>query len=341
MSYRPGLIAVLLGITLGWSPLPTQAETTISSVTLDRAIHFTAPDGNDVVAEAGTYTVQAAGDSHLRLLPQTDQPAIEIQAQTTTHAETLSALTALLIAEEGQEDDIHLVLILPVGQAFDATGTFSGTRSRAAGFRQLSRTQVQSAITQRQPFTQAAAPPPILKVPPASAPVTAPPSPKMPTPPIVGGSKPIPHVTLIQGISKPEGPLTWSYLRMHEPDTILAMIKAVQAGIRHPKTLTGLASLRNLDTLLKTKYPDGFTAKNLPKVSAPIEGQVSTRGVVPSIRDHVQTQVQSSAIPPISSSTPGAGLTLPKKQGNGWNELFTMGGGGVLDAPKATQPKPQ
>jgi len=73
------LIAVLIGITLGWSTLPTQAETTVSTVILDRAIHFTAPDGNDVVADAGTYTVQPAGDTHLRLLPQTDQPAIEIQ----------------------------------------------------------------------------------------------------------------------------------------------------------------------------------------------------------------------------------------------------------------------
>jgi hypothetical protein len=147
MDYRRKLFALLLGITLGWSPQPAQAETPISTVTLDHAIHFTAPDGNDMVAEAGTYTVQVAGDSHLRLLPQTDQPAIEIQAEPTTHAETISALTALLIAEEGQDDEVHLVLMLPDGQAFDATGTFSRTRSRGTRTA-LTATQLRTGLVQ-------------------------------------------------------------------------------------------------------------------------------------------------------------------------------------------------
>jgi hypothetical protein len=39
MSYRRELIVVLVGITLGWSTLPTQAETTISTITLNLSLH--------------------------------------------------------------------------------------------------------------------------------------------------------------------------------------------------------------------------------------------------------------------------------------------------------------
>lgn len=147
MSYKYNLIAVLVGISLGWSTLPTQAETTVLTVTLDRAIHFTAPDGTDVVAEAGTYSVQPTGISSLRLFPQTEQPAIEIQTETTIHEETISAPTALLIAEEGQEDEMHLVLLLPDGQGLDTVGTFSGTRSRATR-KALTATKLHTSLVQ-------------------------------------------------------------------------------------------------------------------------------------------------------------------------------------------------
>ena len=68
MSYRRELIAVLVGMTIGWSTPPLQAETTGSTITINHTILFTAPDGNDVMAEAGTYTVQPIGDAQLRLL---------------------------------------------------------------------------------------------------------------------------------------------------------------------------------------------------------------------------------------------------------------------------------
>jgi len=146
MSYRGELIAILIGIIVGWTPLPTQAETTVSMVTLDKTIFFTAPDGNDVVVEAGTYTVQPTGDAHLRLLPQTEQQAIEmpagsishgesllapvlLQAISTTHTETIAQATALLVRGE-QEDQWHLVYLTPDGKFLDAVGTTSGVSSR-------------------------------------------------------------------------------------------------------------------------------------------------------------------------------------------------------------------
>lgn len=147
MLWRRELIAVLVWITLGWSTLSSQAEMNLPMVTLDHAIHFTALDGNEVVAEAGTYTVQPLGNAHLRLLPQTEQHAIEIQAGTTPHKESISSPTALLIAEEGQEDEVHLVFLFPGGKGLDATGTFSGTRSRATGSA-LTATQLHTSLVQ-------------------------------------------------------------------------------------------------------------------------------------------------------------------------------------------------
>jgi len=121
------------------------------TIALERQIHFQASDGRDLVVEAGTYTVQQAGDAYLRLLPQTDKPAIEIQAGSMIHEETISSPTALLIAEEGQEDEVHLVLVLPDGLAFDATGTFSGTRSRGTR-RALSATTLHTSLVQSAAF---------------------------------------------------------------------------------------------------------------------------------------------------------------------------------------------
>lgn len=146
MLFRRALMSVLIGITIGWTPLPTQAGTTVSTVTLDQAIFFTAPDGNDIVAEAGTYTVQPADDAQLRLLPQSEQPAIEmpaasishgeslhapllLQAISTTHTETIAQATALLIRGE-QEDQWHLVYLTPDGKRLDAVGTTADVSSR-------------------------------------------------------------------------------------------------------------------------------------------------------------------------------------------------------------------
>ena len=132
MRHQETVMGILVGLTLGWSTLTTYAEAPVATITLDRAVHFTGPAGNDVLAEAGTYLVQPADNAHLHLLPQTEQPAIEVQAEAITHEETLSVPIALLITEEGQEDERHLLLAMPDGRAFDVSGSISGVHSRAA-----------------------------------------------------------------------------------------------------------------------------------------------------------------------------------------------------------------
>lgn len=146
MRHPCALISVLVGFTLGWSTPSTQAENTVPTVTLNRAIHFTAPDGTDVVAEAGTYAAQPTSDATLQLLPQTEQSGIEIpgvgisheeslhtpvllQAISGTHTETIDQAMALLVQGE-QEDQWHLVYFTPDGKRLDAVGTISGVSSR-------------------------------------------------------------------------------------------------------------------------------------------------------------------------------------------------------------------
>lgn len=83
------------------------------SVTFEHAVHLNAGEGSDLQLLSGTYGVERAKQERLGLVPGDSQPPIKIQAGTTTHEETISAPTALLIAEEGQEDEVHLVLLLP------------------------------------------------------------------------------------------------------------------------------------------------------------------------------------------------------------------------------------
>lgn len=301
MAYRPKLLAVLVGITLGWSTLPTQAETIDSTVTLDRGIHFTTPGGNDIVAEAGNYTVQPASDDHLRMLPQTDQPPIEIQAEPTTHEETISTPTALLIAEEGQEDEVHLVLLLPDGQGLDATGTFSGTRSRASRIQSINRLQIQQAMTQFRPVLQRPSTSPLLRVPPAAHPSQA--QDKEDT-----GIVTIPV--------KPAEFVTWGYLRMHAPDEIVSTLRDVQAGKRSAHVLEGLSSPERISQLLAARYPDTQTS------TPPGQQDVASRGLNSKVLPAISQQaIRSSPSAGVSAISPAQAATSIKNLT--WTSLVT------------------
>jgi hypothetical protein len=148
---------------MGWATPDSPA------VLLDKASHFTAPDGTDMLVAAGTYHVEQSAGTQLRLVADPPQPAVEIQATATTHEETVTSPLALAIAEEGQDDEIHLMLLLPDGQGLDATGTFSGTRSRGSREQPFNRLQMQHAMSQIQSLPQPPSYSPMLRVPPAAA----------------------------------------------------------------------------------------------------------------------------------------------------------------------------
>ncbi|MBU6434615.1 MAG: hypothetical protein KJS98_15005, partial [Nitrospirae bacterium] len=134
--------------TLRIDAASTEAAVQRPAVTFDRTIHFIAGEGSDVQLSAGRYGVERAGHERLRLLPSDNQPPIEIQAASIEHDESLPAPVSLAVIEEGQDDQVHLVLLLPDGQGLDATGTFSGTRSRGSRVQPINRLQMQQALNQ-------------------------------------------------------------------------------------------------------------------------------------------------------------------------------------------------
>ncbi len=137
-----GLVAVsLLSTTLAWAAPDSLA------ISIEQPGHFTAPDGTDVLVASGTYRVEQSAATQLRLITDPGQPAIEIQATAMMHEETVASSLALIITEEGQTDEIHLVLLRPDGQGLDATGSLSGTRSRATS-RTVTATQLRSSLVQ-------------------------------------------------------------------------------------------------------------------------------------------------------------------------------------------------
>lgn len=100
-----------------------------SGITLKKTVHFSGAEGTSVIAQAGTYRVEDAGEGHLRLMPQDGGTGIVVQAQTTKYDGPLSDLLALSIPY--REDEHHVVLLKPDGTALDALGTYSGVTSRA------------------------------------------------------------------------------------------------------------------------------------------------------------------------------------------------------------------
>ena len=102
-----------------------------SRISLDKPVHFSGPDGSDVLAPAGTYHVHQAEDTTLRLVEAGggQRKALEIQALPTQHEESFAAPLALSVRHT--EDEHHVLLLMQEGKALDAVGSYSGARTRA------------------------------------------------------------------------------------------------------------------------------------------------------------------------------------------------------------------
>jgi hypothetical protein len=118
-------------------------------VKFDKAIHFFAADGSDVVVAPGTYQVEAA-EEWLRLIPGERRDALLLDAQSTQHEETIEESIALSFS--GDEDTHHLVLLLPGGKSLQSIGSVSGVRSRRAlsPRRRVSQAQIRQRYRARQ-----------------------------------------------------------------------------------------------------------------------------------------------------------------------------------------------
>ena len=140
---------VLVGV-MAWSMVGSlafaQDETTAPLLTLDQPVHFIGPDGGDLKIPPGTYRVELA-EEWLRLTPRTEnrRQSHLIEASGISHEE--ETVHPVVLATPGeQEDDFHLLLLLPDGRGREAIGTYSGVRPRGISRRRLSRTKVSRAF---------------------------------------------------------------------------------------------------------------------------------------------------------------------------------------------------
>lgn len=118
-------------------------------ITLDKPIHFLASDGKDVLVEAGTYAVDMPPETRVRLTAE-GKPDLVLEARTLNHMEKIDA--PLAMTAPGEDNDVqHLVLLLPNGQALDAAGSLSGTRSRGVNSSLLSASQLKIFVAQAVP----------------------------------------------------------------------------------------------------------------------------------------------------------------------------------------------
>ena len=96
-------------------------------VELAKPLHFTRPDGSDIIIGPGTFEVQQADESQLRLLTP-ESAWVVVNARPATHTAPLSSPLALTVATT--EDTHHLILAFPGGTALEAIGSTSGVQSR-------------------------------------------------------------------------------------------------------------------------------------------------------------------------------------------------------------------
>jgi len=227
------------------------------TITLDRPLHFTAPDGSDVGLPAASYRIEQAGESGLRLLKE-GAPPIEIQATKISHDESVTSPTAVAVMEEGQDDAVHLLLVLPGGQALDAVGLFSDVRSRAM-LSALRPVQVQSAVNQ----------------------FMATPQPSTPSPQQGVSPNAIVRVPQAQPTSPPASAVTkgkrvlWSYLQMNHPDIVASALANVQTGKLPRAFLAAFGSPAEVNELLRTNWSAEVAKLNTPQAA----GGVTTRGI--------------------------------------------------------------
>ncbi len=131
MKNQPLPILTLMTVTL-MSMLVLTIGTTFASttITVEKMVHVTTAEGSDLVVQAGEYALDSA-EEWLRITPSNGQTvdAHLLEAHVGKHEEKLTDPLALSVT--GVEvDSHHLVLLLPDGKSFEATGSYSGIRSR-------------------------------------------------------------------------------------------------------------------------------------------------------------------------------------------------------------------
>ena len=125
---------------------PTFAATT---VTVEKPVHVTTAEGSDLALDVGDYVLKPA-EEWIRITPSNGSAvdAHLLEAHVGKHEESLTDPLALS-ATGIEPDSHHLVLLLPDGKSLEATGSYSGIRSRGRVPR-LSMKRIRALATQRR-----------------------------------------------------------------------------------------------------------------------------------------------------------------------------------------------
>jgi len=118
-----------------------------NTISLEENVAFISPGGEEIISSVGTYRVEAAGESALRLVPLDKKPAFVIKAEATKHDEDIGSPTALRVVDD--EYLIHVVLLLPKQTGFEAIGSSSHGRHRGSP-ELLSATQLHEALMRKK-----------------------------------------------------------------------------------------------------------------------------------------------------------------------------------------------
>ena len=116
--------------TFGSLAFPSSLSST--AITIEQAVHFITPEGEDLVVEPGNYEV-AAREQVLMLTPEGKETPLHIQAQEPpVTEEDLSFPVAMAIPVE--EEGIYLALEVPNQPGLEAMGSYSGIQTRGRSF---------------------------------------------------------------------------------------------------------------------------------------------------------------------------------------------------------------
>lgn len=254
-----------------WPFLPASAsESDVRSadaITFERATHFTGRDGSDIAVQPGTYRVNVGDGQRLWLTSETTKETLELAVDKTSHDMDLDGDVALLIP--GEENRTHLVVLFQDKSALAAVGFPSAARPRGAGLIRVN----PSVLRQNAGvFAKPAAPPP-------SAPPVAPQVP--PTPSGKTATKKVePSQPATVQVGAPRW-LTWSYLRMNDPQGLATILRDVQAGKLPPATLNGLAPPAAITEMMKSNWAAEVARLEAlqPKQATGLGGGIRSRGI--------------------------------------------------------------
>jgi len=110
-----------------FGPHATASED-LTTITIAATATFPAPEGGQVVVPAATYRVEATKDGHLRLVPTGESDAIVLACQEIEHETPLKQPVAVFA--EGEQNDVHILLIKEDGAGWEAIGSAGEVLSR-------------------------------------------------------------------------------------------------------------------------------------------------------------------------------------------------------------------